>query len=103
MVFDEVDAGVGGRAATQIGRRLARLARDRQVIAVTHLAQVAAYAGTHLVIDKVSDEGVTRSGVRSVDGPERHGELARMLSGQDGALARRHAAALLREARDDPL
>jgi DNA repair protein RecN (Recombination protein N) len=114
MVFDEVDAGVGGRAATEIGRRLARLARDRQVIVVTHLAQVAAYADHHLVIDKQARRdgegadaadgggaGVTRSDVRAVDGPARRAELARMLSGSDTATARRHAGELLAAARAD--
>ena len=57
MVFDEVDAGVGGRAAVQIGRRLARLARTHQVIVVTHLPQVAAYADVHLVVDSGSEQG----------------------------------------------
>lgn len=110
MVFDEVDAGVGGRAATEIGRRLARLARDRQVIVVTHLAQVAAFADAHLVIDKQTDRaelvdhpaaGVTRSDVRFVVGPARRAELARMLSGQDTATARRHAGELLAAAQAD--
>lgn len=107
MVFDEVDAGVGGRAATEVGRRLARLARDRQVIVVTHLAQVAVFADAHLVIDKETDAsaapsaGVTRSDVRFVSGPARRAELARMLSGQDTTTARRHAGELLAAAQSD--
>jgi DNA repair protein RecN (Recombination protein N) len=110
MVFDEVDAGVGGRAAIEVGRRLARLARDRQVIVVTHLAQVAAFADAHLVIDKRPDDatgatepgaGVTRSDVRLVAGAARRAELARMLSGQDTATARRHAGELLAAAQAD--
>jgi len=111
MVFDEVDAGVGGRAATEVGRRLARLARDRQVIVVTHLAQVAAFADAHLVIDKhapgdpadpaAAESGVTRSDLRVVDGPQRRAELARMLSGRDTATARRHAGELLAAAAAD--
>ena len=138
MVFDEVDAGVGGRAAVEIGRRLARLARDHQVVVVTHLAQVAAFADRHLVVDKsvadksvadksvadksVADKsaddpaatipnrpsggptapgGVTRSDIRSVTGEDRLVELARMLAGNDSAVAREHAAQLLDAARQD--
>ncbi|HST50243.1 DNA repair protein RecN [Jatrophihabitans sp.] len=109
MVFDEVDAGVGGRAAVEVGRRLARLARSHQVVVVTHLAQVAAFADRHLVVDKsVADEpaggdrqaaGVTRSDIRAVTGDDRLAELARMLAGTDSALAREHAAQLLADAR----
>jgi DNA repair protein RecN (Recombination protein N) len=95
MVFDEVDAGVGGRAAVEVGRRLARLAREHQVIVVTHLAQVAAYAGQHVVVDKAAAAGVTRSDVRLVAGEERIAELARMLAGSESDTAREHAAELL--------
>ncbi len=102
LIFDEVDAGVGGRAATEVGRRLARLARRHQVIVVTHLAQVAAYADTHVVIDKPSGQrGVTKSDVRVVSGEERLVELARMLAGTDSATAREHADELLAAARDE--
>ena len=99
FVFDEVDAGVGGRAAIEIGRRLAELARGSQVLVVTHLAQVAAFADRHLVVTKSTSDGVdvvTESDVRPVDGDERVRELARMLSGQDDSqAARTHAAELL--------
>jgi DNA repair protein RecN (Recombination protein N) len=102
MIFDEVDAGVGGRAATEVGRRLARLARDRQVIVVTHLAQVAAFADKHVVIDKPGGQrGVTKSDVRLVEGHDRLVELARMLAGTDSATAREHAGELLDTARAD--
>jgi DNA repair protein RecN (Recombination protein N) len=103
MVFDEVDAGVGGRAAVEIGRRLARLARDHQVIVVTHLAQVASFADRHLIVDKAVAEsgGVTRSDIRQVDGDARLVELARMLAGDDTPVARSHAAELLDAARAD--
>jgi DNA repair protein RecN (Recombination protein N) len=94
MVFDEVDAGVGGRAAVQIGRRLARLARNRQVIVVTHLPQVAAYADAHLMVDTNGKNGA--SGVRRLDGDDRVAELARMLAGLgDSDTARAHARELL--------
>ena len=97
MVFDEVDAGVGGRAAVQIGRRLARLARNRQVIVVTHLPQVAAYADTHLMVDTNGKNGA--SGVRRLDGDDRVNELARMLAGLgDSDTARAHARELLEAA-----
>ncbi|MPY99499.1 MAG: DNA repair protein RecN [Actinophytocola sp.] len=96
LVFDEVDAGVGGRAAVEIGRRLARLARTHQVLVVTHLPQVAAYADQHLVVDKGTDGGVTRSDVRTLDDEERVVELARMLAGMDGTeTGRAHAEELL--------
>ncbi|TCN50517.1 DNA repair protein RecN (Recombination protein N) [Rhodococcus sp. SMB37] len=97
MVFDEVDAGVGGRAAVEIGRRLARLSRTHQVIVVTHLPQVAAFADTHLVVDKVDDaEGVVSSGVRTLTDTERVTELARMLAGLDDTeTGRAHAEELL--------
>lgn len=99
LVFDEVDAGVGGRAAVEIGRRLARLAANNQVIVVTHLPQVAAYADTHLHVSKnVGDEAVT-SGVRSLSEAERVEELARMLAGLDDSdTGRAHAAELLSRA-----
>ncbi|SFT58716.1 DNA replication and repair protein RecN [Geodermatophilus amargosae] len=98
MVFDEVDAGVGGQAAGEIGRRLARLARDHQVVVVTHLAQVAAFADTHLVVDKSPDTaaGVTATDIRAVDGEDRVRELARMLSGlMDSDTGQAHARELL--------
>ncbi|MCC3314396.1 DNA repair protein RecN [Nocardia africana] len=100
MVFDEVDAGVGGRAAVEIGRRLARLARTHQVIVVTHLPQVAAFADTHLVVDKVDDGKGVNSGVRALTTDERVVELARMLAGLDDTeTGRAHAEELLATAR----
>jgi DNA repair protein RecN (Recombination protein N) len=98
MVFDEVDAGVGGQAAGEIGRRLARLARQHQVVVVTHLAQVAAFADTHLVVDKSPDTGagVTATDIRAVHGEDRVRELARMLSGlTDSDTGQAHARELL--------
>jgi DNA repair protein RecN (Recombination protein N) len=102
LVFDEVDAGVGGRAAVEVGRRLARLARDHQVVVVTHLPQVAAYADEHLVVVKDARGEVTRSGVRRVTGEDRLVELARMLAGdQDSRSAREHAQELLARAEQE--
>ncbi|GGK32305.1 DNA repair protein RecN [Nocardia camponoti] len=101
MVFDEVDAGVGGRAAVEIGKRLARLARTHQVIVVTHLPQVAAFADTHLVVNKSDDgKGKVDSGVRTLTEDERVIELARMLAGLDDTeTGRAHAEELLETAR----
>ncbi len=96
FVFDEVDAGVGGKAAVEIGRRLARLARSAQVIAVTHLPQVAAFADNHLVVEKSGDGLVTASGVVRLDPPARVRELSRMLAGlEDSEFGQAHAEELL--------
>lgn len=100
FVFDEIDAGIGGRAALAVGQRLARLARHAQVIVVTHLPQVAAHASTHLQIVKSSHEGTTSSTVETLDRPARIRELARMLAGDDASdVALAHAEELLDEAR----
>jgi DNA repair protein RecN (Recombination protein N) len=99
FIFDEVDAGVGGAVALEIGRRLARLARTCQVIVVTHLAQVAAFADRHYQVVKADDGSVTTSGVRRVDGEDRVEVLAQMMGGldsSDSALA--HARELLESA-----
>jgi DNA repair protein RecN (Recombination protein N) len=96
LVFDEVDAGVGGQAAVEIGRRLARLARSHQVLVVTHLPQVAAFADRHLVVAKDTGGAVTTSGVRVVEDTDRARELARMLAGlPDSDLGIAHAEELL--------
>jgi len=99
MVFDEVDAGVGGRAAVEVGRRLARLAREHQVLVVTHLPQVAAFADRHLQVVKSDDGSVTRSGVVRLEGEQRVAELSRMLAGHDSGLSREHAEELLASSR----
>jgi len=98
-VFDEVDAGVGGAAAVEVGRRLARLARTAQVLVVTHLPQVAAFADRHVVVTKADDGSVTSSGLTVLDDEGRERELSRMMAGQsdsDNALA--HARELLEAA-----
>jgi DNA repair protein RecN (Recombination protein N) len=96
FVFDEVDAGIGGAAAIEVGRRLARLAESSQVIAVTHLAQVAAFATNHLSVVKANDGVVTASSVRRLEGAEREAEMARLLSGlPDSDAALTHARELL--------
>jgi len=96
FVFDEVDAGVGGKAAVEIGRRLARLARSSQVIVVTHLPQVAAFADNHLVVEKSGDGLVTASGVIRLDRAGRVRELSRMLGGlEESEFGQAHAEELL--------
>jgi len=95
-IFDEVDAGVGGKAAIEVGRRLAALAQHSQVIVVTHLPQVAAWADTHFVVKKSSDGSVSQSDVAKLDTQNRIEEIARMLAGLEGSSsAREHAAELL--------
>lgn len=95
VAFDEVDAGIGGKTATHVGALLARLARDRQVLVVTHLAQVAAYATAHFKVEKVVQEGRTVTRVRRLLEAERSEELARLLSGTLTEASLRHAAELL--------
>jgi DNA repair protein RecN (Recombination protein N) len=107
LVFDEVDAGIGGAVALQVGRKLARLARGRQVLCVTHLAQLAAYADAHFVVEKVPGAGAdgavrTTAGVRRLEEADRVVELSRMLSGSpDSAMAAGHAAELLAAAAEE--
>jgi DNA repair protein RecN (Recombination protein N) len=98
FVFDEVDAGVGGRAALDIGARLAALAQHAQVIVVTHLPQVAAFADQHLLVSKSSDGHITASGVHALAGDERLRELARMMAGVDSETAIEHARELMEQA-----
>ncbi|MFF6957429.1 DNA repair protein RecN [Streptomyces sp. NPDC088197] len=99
-LFDEVDAGVGGKAAVEVGRRLARLARTAQVVVVTHLPQVAAFADRQLLVEKTNDGSVTRSGVTILEGEARVKELSRMLAGlEDSELGRAHAEELLAAAK----
>ncbi|MBT2447025.1 DNA repair protein RecN [Streptomyces sp. ISL-43] len=95
-LFDEVDAGVGGKAAIEVGRRLAKLAKSAQVVVVTHLPQVAAFADRQLLVEKTNDGSVTRSGVTVLEGEDRIRELSRMLAGHEDSLsARAHAEELL--------
>ena len=101
FIFDEVDAGVGGASAIEVGKRLARLARNAQVIVVTHLAQVAAFATNHLRVLKDSDGSVTASSVEQLVGDARIAEMARLLSGlPDSESGLAHARELVQLARD---
>jgi DNA repair protein RecN (Recombination protein N) len=99
IVFDEVDAGIGGEAALAVGRALAEVATRHQVLVVTHLAQVAAFAGHQIAVRKEVTEGRTLAVAETLDPEARVVELARMLSGQPGSsTARRHAEELLAQA-----
>lgn len=91
-VFDEVDAGVGGAVAERIGRAIADVAKHRQVLCITHLAQIAAFAGAHFVVEKRSEDGLARTDVRRIGGKERVGELARMIAGMKVTPAAKKAA-----------
>ncbi|MBI5141611.1 MAG: DNA repair protein RecN [Nitrospirae bacterium] len=95
LVFDEIDAGIGGRTAEDVGRRLKGLAARQQVICVTHLPQIAAYADRHIVIDKLSADGATTIEARITENGERVRELARMLSGSETDTSLRHAEELI--------
>ncbi len=96
LIFDEIDAGVGGAVAETVGRLMKQLGRDRQVMAVTHLPQVAACADHHMVVSKHLREGITQSEVHALDGEARVGEIARMLGGERlSGTSRAHAQELL--------
>ena len=99
MVFDEVDAGVGGKAAVEIGRRLAKLAVDNQVIVVTHLPQVAAFADAHVYVAKSATDSTVSSSVVTLDEDARVEELSRMLAGLESETGRAHAEELVEMAR----
>ncbi|MGC9993186.1 MAG: DNA repair protein RecN [Candidatus Cybelea sp.] len=97
LIFDEIDAGIGGATATAVGTRLGELARQGQVVCVTHLAQIATWAERHYVLDKLERGGETTIAVRELNGrKEREAEIARMLSGETHDVALRHARALLK-------
>ena len=95
LIFDEVDANIGGETANAVGQKMQRIAGNRQVLCITHLPQVAAPASAHYVVTKHVNEGRTTSRIKLIEGSERVTELARMLGGQTEA-ARRHAQALIR-------
>ncbi len=95
LIFDEVDAGIGGTTAQAVARRLSELAEKHQVIVVTHLAQIAAVAQCHLLVEKSGDGNVAKTTIRRIDGDDRVGEIARMLSGSTDDAAIRHARVLL--------
>ena len=103
LVFDEVDAGIGGRAADRVGRKLAELARSHQVLCITHLPQIAAYAGTHFRVEKQSPGDRAQARIIGVEGADRVEEIARMAGGESvGEATRRHARDLLNARAETP-
>jgi DNA repair protein RecN (Recombination protein N) len=101
LVFDEIDAGIGGATATAVGTRLGRLARDTQILCVTHLAQIASWADGHYVLEKSETKNATTIGLREIEtADERTTELARMLSGEAHDAALRHARTLLEQTQE---
>jgi DNA repair protein RecN (Recombination protein N) len=97
MVFDEIDAGIGGRAAEAVGKKLKSLAQANQVLCVTHLPQIATFADHHYLIEKKDSAGRMRTTVRSITGQERTEEIARMLSGAELTdTSRKHAEQMLK-------
>jgi DNA repair protein RecN (Recombination protein N) len=99
LVFDEIDAGIGGATASAVGARLGRLARDAQVVCVTHLAQIASYGDAHVALRKRARGGETTIAAVALDGDARRAEIARMLSGDERGVALKHAAELITTAR----
>ena len=100
LVFDEVDAGIGGRAADRVGRSLAELAKTHQVLCITHLPQIAALADVHFRVEKAERKKRTSAGIRRLEGDERVEEIARMAGGASvGEATREHARALLGDRR----
>jgi DNA repair protein RecN (Recombination protein N) len=101
LVFDEIDIGIGGRAAEAVGQKLKVLSRSQQVLCVTHLPQIAAFATQHFVVEKREEKGRMRTAIRSLTQAERVEEIARMLSGaKKSETSLRHAEQMLAEAAD---
>jgi len=101
LVFDEIDIGIGGRAAEAVGKRLKALARTQQVLCITHLPQIAAFADQHFLIEKTETKGRTHTGIRRMEARERVQEIARMLSGATlTETSVRHAENLLSASRE---
>jgi DNA repair protein RecN (Recombination protein N) len=97
LVFDEIDTGIGGRAAEAVGKKLKALARSNQVLCVTHLPQIATFADQHYVIEKKESAGRTRTSIRAITGDERTEEVARMLSGAKlTETSRKHAEQMIK-------
>lgn len=103
LAFDEVDAGIGGQTARSVGKLLKQLAVEHQVLVVTHLAQVAAFADHHFHVEKIEKDGRTTTNIQQLDDAEREAELARMLSGSDSATAIAHAKELLEESQQQSI
>jgi DNA repair protein RecN (Recombination protein N) len=100
LIFDEVDAGIGGRTADRVGQRLKTLARRHQVVCITHLPQIASYGDYHYVVRKTTSKGRTITAIKALAGEERLEEIARMLGGEKiSAKTRAHAREMLDQAR----
>jgi len=100
LIFDEIDAGIGGTTATAVGAHLGRLAKETQVVCVTHLAQLATWADRHYLLEKSESKNATTIGVREITKrDDREAELARMLSGETHDVALKHARTLLASAK----
>jgi DNA repair protein RecN (Recombination protein N) len=98
LVFDEIDIGIGGRAAEAVGQKLKALSRAQQVICITHLPQIAAFADQHFLIEKQEKRGRTQTGVRLMETEERVQEIARMLSGASVTeTSKKHAEQMLKQ------
>ncbi|WP_143324771.1 DNA repair protein RecN [Rappaport israeli] len=100
VIFDEIDAGIGGEVADTIGRLLKTLSATRQVICITHLPQVAVYADAHFLIDKTHHNGQTQTQVHRLENAQRIRELARMLGSADSPTSQQHARAMLKNAQN---
>ena len=97
LVFDEIDIGIGGSAAEAVGQKLKTLARGQQVLCITHLPQIAAFADQHFLIEKQEQSGRTKTGVRQLSKDQRRQEIARMLSGaQVTETSLKHAEQMLK-------
>ena len=95
MLFDEIDAGLGGNSANAVGDELRKLSENCQIIAITHLPQIAVRADSHYLVEKRATEGRTVSSVRKIDGEDREKETARLLSGSTSGISLEHARSLL--------
>ena len=93
LIFDEIDANIGGETAWKVGQELEKLSANKQILCISHLAQVARFAQTHFLVEKRSEDSVTRTRIRQLDAETRCQELARMLGGGQAALE--HAKSLL--------
>ena len=102
LVFDEIDAGIGGATASAVGARLARLAQDAQVVCVTHLAQIASYGEGHVALRKHATRSATAIEAVALEPEARRAEIARMLSGDERGVALAHAGELMSAARRGP-
>ncbi len=98
MIFDEIDTGISGNTATVVGSQMRAISRKKQVLAITHLPQIAAYADSHYIVEKIQTASSTTSVLRKLTDDERAGEVARIMGGADSELAINHARELIKKA-----